>query len=60
MELTRLLEVRGLPVAEAALGRALVTAGLLAGRRLSLLRVGLALLAVLALGFALLTPGVRR
>ncbi|MBJ7604401.1 MAG: hypothetical protein JF888_14630 [Candidatus Dormibacteraeota bacterium] len=60
LELTRLLEVRGLPVAEAALGRALVTAGLLAGRRLSLLRAGLAVLAVLALGFALLTPGVRR
>ena len=60
LELTRLVEVRGLPLAESALGRAVVSSGLLAGRRLPVLSTGLLVIALVALGFALLTPGVRR
>ena len=50
----------GLPAAETGLGRAAMAAGGLAGRPLPWLMIVVVAAVVLAVGFGLVSPGVRR
>jgi hypothetical protein len=60
LQIVRGVESVGLPAFESGVGRALVSAGVLAGRSLPWVTSLLALAAALAIAFGLLSPGVRR